>query len=291
MRLYKRHSKLEKRNFIIIILLIITIIIALFFYTINDKRELNIIEKTFKDGYSFLEKIFYLPLIKIGDYFDHAFTIKSFYQDYQKDQTARDQNKLLKEENKELKKEINSLKKLLEIDISHALYQPIRATVIQRDVGYWYNILTVDKGQKEGIKSDMPVISEGGLIGIVIRTTNHTSDVKLITTNDLNRQISVAVVNQDDEITYGLIAGYHSETKHLLIENIIDEIKIEKGDKVITSGLSNLFPRGILIGKVEKESKDHFGISKQLFVKSEVNFTDIRFVQILKREGSENEDY
>ena len=68
----------------------------------------------------------------------------------------------------------------------------------------------------------MPVIINEGLIGKIIKTSYYTSEVKLLTTSIMTSKVSVAIVIDEDELIYGLIAGYESKTKHLIIEGIID---------------------------------------------------------------------
>jgi rod shape-determining protein MreC len=163
----------------------------------------------------------------------------------------------------------------------------VNATVINRNVGNWYNTLTIDRGEKSGLKEEMIVITNGGLIGKIIKTTFLTSDVKLITTTDLNTKISVAIVS-NESITYGLLSGYDKNSKELSVIDIVDNSSIKVGDIVKTSGLSDTYPEGIIVGTVSKIESDAFGTSKTIKVISSSNFSNLRYVTVLI--GSDSND-
>ena len=63
-------------------------------------------------------------------------------------------------------------------------YTYLNATVVNRNIGYWYNTITIDKGKYNGVEVDMVVVNNDGLIGKVVSTTTFTSDIKLLTTSD-----------------------------------------------------------------------------------------------------------
>jgi rod shape-determining protein MreC len=188
---------------------------------------------------------------------------------------------LLEEENEELKRSLNELKETLNLNNLITEYSVINATVINRNVGNWYNTLTIDKGEKSGIKNDMVVITNKGLIGKVIKTTFYTSDIKLISTPDLNSKISVGITS-NGIVTYGLLSGYDRSNKQLLVTDIIDNTIIKGGDKVTTSGLSNLFPKGIIVGSVAKIKSDDFGISKTIMVTPAADLNNLIYVSVLR---------
>ena len=72
------------------------------------------------------------------------------------------------------------------------------------------------------------------------------------------------------------------------MEGIADNTEIKEGDMVLTTGMGDIFPSGILVGKVSKITKDNFDLARTVEVKSDVNFDDIRYVTILKRQGEES---
>ena len=99
--------------------------------------------------------------------------------------------------NESLEKEIQELKEALELNKTLTEYKPINATILSRNKSYWYNTITIDKGKKDGIKKDMAVITSKGLIGKISSTSYTSSEVKLITSDDINFKVSIAIKTND----------------------------------------------------------------------------------------------
>ena len=135
----------------------------------------------------------------------------------------------------------------------------------------------------------MVVINAKGLIGKVIRTTNFTSDVRLITTSDTNNKISVSVSNGSDNL-YGLINSFDYSENYLEVEGISNTKNVSIGDKVYTSGLGGIFPSGILIGEVSEITTDSYDLAKLIKVKPSADFNDINYVSVLKRKSAEDDN-
>ncbi len=188
---------------------------------------------------------------------------------------------LFKLENENLKKEIYELKKLLDLKNTFTDYEEIYSAVIHRNVGYWYDTLTIDKGSNDGVKDNMLVMSSNGIIGRTTNVTKYSSDVNLLTATNPNNRITVEIVYNDKSI-YGLISGYDYKTNEIIVDNIIDEIKKEKNINVYTSGLTDSYPKGILIGTVTKVEKDEYGLSKIVRLKPSANFKSVKYVIVLK---------
>lgn len=117
----------------------------------------------------------------------------------------------------------------------------------------------------------MIVINSKGLIGKIIKVSNYTSVVKLITGVGNNYQIGVYINNE-----YGLIKKY--EKGYFIIEGITSEIN--KGDSVLTLGLNGI-PADIPIAYVEKSITDKFNLSKKVYAKPYVNFDNLDYVMVL----------
>ena len=187
-------------------------------------------------------------------------------------------------ENIELRRQLNALKEELNIDYALADYEYLNATVISRNIGYWHNKITIDKGTYNGVEKDMVVINSKGLIGKVIKSSTFTSDIRLITTSDTNNKISVHISNGSNNL-YGLINSYDYNNNVLELEGISNTKDVNIGDLVYTSGLGGIFPSGILIGKVTEITTDSYDLAKIIKVSPSVDFTDINYVSILKRKS------
>ena len=171
-----------------------------------------------------------------------------------------------------------------ELDINYTIndYEFLNATVISRNISYWYNTITIDKGSYNGVELDMVVVNSDGLIGRVVSTTTFTSEVKLLTTSDTNNKISISISTKNKKL-YGLISKYNYKTNYLEVEGISNTETVTVGDYVYTSGLGGVFPSGVLIGKVAEITTDEYDLAKIINVEPIADFNDINFVAILKR--------
>ena len=174
---------------------------------------------------------------------------------------------------KEAKEENDELKKLLEIDYSLTDFNVINASIIERNISSWLNEFTINKGLLDGIEEDQVVVANDGVIGRIISTSYKTSKVKLITSD--KNYVSVAVNNCNK-----LLNGDKNE---LVIKGINKSDDIKVGDVVLTSGLSNIYPKGLIIGTVDEIKSDgtYTGYIAKIKISTDIN--NIRFVAVLKR--------
>lgn len=249
--------KKGKKNKKIIIYLIFFIgALSLIYYSLNIKKTNFIFEQVIKD------------------FFYNSFSFNK------KECNLSIDNQMILTYNNNLKRENNELKSLLELKSEEIRF--ISSKVINRDISFWYNNFTINKGKKDGVDLDMIVINEKGLIGIISSITNNTSTVKLISNSNLVDKISVRIENENDGV-YGLLSRYNNLNNTFVIEGISENEEIKKGSNVFTSGLSEIYPGGILIGTVENIKTDQFDLAMIIEVKPSVDFGNINYVGIIER--------
>lgn len=287
--MFRKRKSIPKKYVLIMVIILIIIILVIFSFTLKRERKLNKVESFFKDGLIYTEKIITYPFnyIKnvVGDYKE----LKNVKKDNDILETSTSRIESIESENIELRRQLEALKEELNITYTLSDYEYLNATVISRNVGYWYNKITIDKGTYNGVKKDMVVINSNGLIGKVIRTTTFTADVRLLTTSDTNNKISVHISNGDNNL-YGLINGYDYENNILELEGISNTRDVNIGDYVYTSGLGGIFPSGILIGSVTEITTDSYDLAKIIKVKPASDFNNLNYVSILKRKSENNDN-
>jgi len=282
-----RKKKNIPRKFLIIgICVIIIIILVILSFTLKKDRELNPVEAFLRDTLIYVEKIVTYPFNFTLDKVSEYNSLKDIREENDILETSLDRVTSIESENIELRRQLEKLQEELDIDYSLTDYEYLNATVISRNVGYWYNTITIDKGSSSGIEVEMPVINAYGLLGKVVNTTYTSSTIRLITTSDTNNKISVSIISNDEKL-HGLINGYDYESGTLEVEGISNTKTVRVGDLVYTSGLGGVFPSGILIGKVESITTDSYDLSKIINVTPSANFDDINYVTILKRKTDE----
>lgn len=193
----------------------------------------------------------------------------------------KDNNFLLSELNNK-EKEINDLKELLRLKTISSSYEIINATVISRNMEYFYDEIIIDKGKKDGILLDMAVVTEKGLIGKTVKVNRNNSVIKLLTSTDLYNMLSVQI-EVDESYVYGILNAYDEKTNSFVVEGIDQNIKIKDGSLVSTTGLGNIYPAGVVIGKVVRIQKDNFDLSYILKVESFIDFEKFNYVAVLNR--------
>jgi rod shape-determining protein MreC len=128
----------------------------------------------------------------------------------------------------------------------------IPVSVIARDDTPYVQGITIDRGANDGVKADAVVITHKGLVGRVERVNPTTAKVRLI--NDLNSSVGVRL--QTDARTTGVLRG-QSRGNLMVIAYIRQDDVIQQGDVVLTSGQGEVFPEGLVVGKVARvERKD-----------------------------------
>ena len=277
-----RRKNIKTKHILIILIILVIIILAIFSFTLKEDRQLNKFESLIKDSVTSITKVISFPFKFVFNKIDDYRELVNIREKYQTLLPQVDRIDSLMTENIELRKQLEVMKEELDIDYTINDYDFLNATVISRNISYWYNTITIDKGSYNGVEVDMVVVNSDGLIGKVISTTTFTSDIKLLTTSDTNNKISVAISSNNKKI-YGLIKDYNYKTNYLEVEGISNTENVSIGDYVYTSGLGGVFPSGILIGKVSEITTDEYDLAKIINVSPIADFSDINYVAILKR--------
>jgi len=280
----RKKQSISKKNILILIIILIILLLIIFSFTLKEDRKLSKAESLLKDGLIYSEKIITYPFNYIKENIKEYKKLKDVNKNNNILETSIDRIDSIEAENIELRRQLETLKEELNINYTLSDYEYLNATVVSRNVGYWHNKITINKGTYNGVEKDMVVISSKGLIGKVIKTSTFTSDVRLITTSDTSNKISVHISNGDNNL-YGLINSYDYNKNVLELEGISNTKDVNIGDYVYTSGLGGVFPTGILIGIVEEITTDSYDLAKIIKVKPSADFNDINYVSILKRKS------
>ena len=155
-------------------------------------------------------------------------------------------------------------------------YPIITARVIGRDPTNWYQSILTDKGEKDGVTTDMGVISPAGVIGRIVRSFPHSSRILLLT--DRNSSIAGLIQRTRDE---GIIGG--AEKGMARIKYIPVLSKLETGDRVLTSGLVGSFPKGLLIGWLGEVEVQEMALFQQAELIPAVDFSKLEEVMIIRK--------
>ncbi|MBQ5951787.1 MAG: rod shape-determining protein MreC [Lachnospiraceae bacterium] len=198
----------------------------------------------------------------------------------------------LKEENTRLlleRTELDSLRELFDLRSQYSQYEMVGAHVIAKDSGRWFHSFTVDKGTKDGIKKDMNVIAQGGLVGIVTYAgPNYARVLSII--DDESNVMAMSTASQDGCIVSGDLKLYE--------EGLLRIMHVEKGDviladdRIVTSNTSTKYLPGILVGIVREMSVDANNLTQSGTLVPVVDFRHLDSVLIITtlKEDTSGED-
>ncbi len=266
--MYKQRKKITTKRKIIISLISVFIILAIVI-SLNFNRNITGTENVLKTVTTFINKIVMYPFTALTT---------------EKGNTQDESYLIQKNINESLEKEIAELKETLELNRTLTDYTVENATILSRNKSYWFNTLTIDKGKNSGIKKDMAVITSNGLIGKISKVYSNSSEIKLITSDDVNYKVSVSIKINDTD-NYAILNGYDEEKDLMKVTGVSKTTEVKKGDIVVTSGLGELFPAGIYVGEVESVTSDKYDLSKTVYIKTKQDFNNIHYVTVLKEKN------
>jgi len=150
------------------------------------------------------------------------------------------------------------------------------ARVVNNSVSLQNNFITIHRGEKQGVRKDMGVISPQGVVGMVVNTSENFAVVMTM----LNRQSSVsAKIKKTGEI--GKVQWDGKSPNEVTMVNIPKSVAVVKGDSVVTSGYSLSFPPGIVIGVVAEVIDDKTSNFYTLTLKPSTNFYSLEYVTVV----------
>lgn len=210
--------------------------------------------------------------------FTSYFGLKSVNADLQ------ERNAMLEIEVINLKRQINDYKTLLlpqDIALPDSIAQNYEyhfANVINNSVAHAQNYITIDKGRKDGIVPEMGVVDQNGVVGIVSNVSDHAARVLSLLNSDM--RLSCKVKNTD---YFGSLVWYGPGPQYATLEELPKHVKFHKGDTIVTSGYSAVFPPGLIVGTIEKSAKstsnDNF---YSLSIKLSTDFSRLGTVRTIK---------
>ena len=164
-------------------------------------------------------------------------------------------------------------------------YEKVGASVINRNPTTWYRTMTLNRGSKDGVATNDPVIGALGLIGKVVSVSPTTSEVLLIL--DGEGQVSALVRGSAGNGTFGIVQGTYKRGSRLTPEGNLQmlfrrEDNVNTGDVVLTAGVGGVYPVDVPIGKVVDIQLDPTGLLKTAFIDPLVNFDAIEEAYIVK---------
>ncbi len=169
--------------------------------------------------------------------------------------------------------ENDRLKALLKFKMEHE-YDLVTASVLSKGLTRNVNTIVINRGQIHGIKRNMPVVNDEGLIGKIFTVGKNYALVHILP--DPNFRVSARI--QRSRIN-GILSWEKEGICSLL--GIHQRADVQLNDLIVTSGYSSIFPKGILLGKVVSIANHPDGLFKEIFITPAVDFKKIEEVLVI----------
>lgn len=202
--------------------------------------------------------------------------------------TLKEENKKLKEKNSELEKSLReleiikseneTLKEYVNLKDKYTEYTTIPGYVINKNTNNYSNIIVINIGENDGVQVGMPVIADEGLVGHVISVTSSTAKVQTLL--DTSSAVSSVVGAARDSV---VVKGNLENQNMLKATYIPTTATLLEGDKVETSGLGGIYPKGITIGTIKQVIDTKNLTNRYALIEPAVNFNKLETVLVILR--------
>lgn len=204
----------------------------------------------------------------------------SLFHVAEENRQLRHENQLLRGRHAELQERVAAsqrLEALLELK-ERAGYETVAARVIGRDASNWYRAVLLDKGERDGIRVEMGVITPAGVVGRVVKTMPSAAVVLLVT--DPNNAVTGLIQRTRDE---GIVEGTAQGLARMKYIPLLSTVRT--GDSVVTSGLTGGFPRGLAIGTITSIQKAESDLFQAAEIVPDVDVQKIEEVLVITSPG------
>ena len=177
------------------------------------------------------------------------------------------------------KYELTNLRELFELDKQYNDYSKVGARIISRDSGNWFHSFIINKGLDDGLAIDMNVIASGGLVGRIVDVGDNWAKVNTII-ND-NSNVSGMVLSTSDTLIVNGSLQLMAEGKIGFSQLIDSKDKVQVGDKIVSSQISDKYLPGILIGYISELEQESNNITKSGKLTPAVDFEHLEEVLVI----------
>ena len=266
----------KKRNDAIGVIITIIVLILLVFLSNLKIEKISYVENAFSKIVMPIQNGFTYVKNKIqgnNEYFANVDSLKKENSELDKKNSELEEKlrrlEMIESENKTLREYLN-------LSEQYKQYKTMPAYIINKDTSNYSKIFVINAGSKSGIQKDMTVIAAEGLVGHVISVTDNTAKVQTII--DSSNIVSATVENSGDNvICRGMI-----ENRKLKATYVSTTTTLTQGEKLYTSGMGGIYPKGIYIGTIQ-EIVDTKNITDRYFiVETAVDFENLETVLVIK---------
>jgi rod shape-determining protein MreC len=181
------------------------------------------------------------------------------------------------QQKEELAKENESLKALLQLK-TESQYKVLGAQIIGRDPSLWFDSAIINRGSLDGVKLNMPIVNNGGLIGRVIAVSPITAQINLITKD--KSALGGVIGELGTSNALGVVSA-NGKRELLEMGYIPGTIEVQVGEMVYTTAQDGIYPAGLKIGEVVEVRPGSATVPQQIFIKPSAKLYAMEEVAVL----------
>ena len=181
------------------------------------------------------------------------------------------------QKNKELSVENRRLKELLNLK-EQTDYKILPAQIIGRDTSAWFDTAIINRGSLDGVKLNMPIVVDGGLVGRVTAVSPLTAQIDLITRDKSGLGAIVGELGQSNAL--GVVRGT-GEKNELEMNYVPGYIEIKKGDVVYTTGQGGVYPAGLKLGEISEVKTGSATVPHRISIRPSAKIYSMQEVAVL----------
>ena len=209
----------------------------------------------------------YGTIAKVGDYFG-----------------LRLENELLAAENAQLRAQLESsyisynMREFVHQDtVYKQRYSYTEAQVVKNSWNQRNNYIMINKGRRQGIHNDQAVISPQGIVGVVVNTTDNFATIMPVLHSNSRNSVKISRIN-----TNGSLVWTGGDFRYATLIDIPTTYKLHQNDTIVTSGMANDFPEGVMVGFVEQTTSERGSGFYTIKVRLATEFTKLDHVYIIE---------
>jgi rod shape-determining protein MreC len=224
-------------------------------------------------------------------------SVNNYFQSISSLRTAQSENDILKQRIQELEVEVkqkedltfetNRLKSLLELK-EQAPYRILPAQIIGRDPSAWFDTSIINRGSLDGVKLNMPIATNGALVGRVIAVSPLTAQIALITKDKSGLGAVIGELGNSNAL--GVVSG-NSKKEVLEMGYVPGSVEVKVGETVYTTGQDGIYPPGLKLGEIVEVRSGSATITHQILIKPSANLYAMQEVAVLLYEPPPRPEY
>ncbi len=224
-------------------------------------------------------------------------SVSNYFQSFANLRSAQSENDILKQRIQELEVELQQkgelssenerLKTLLDLK-EKSQYKILTARIIGRDASKWFSSSIINRGSLDGVKLNMAVVTNGGLVGRVTAVSPLTAQIDLITKEKSGLGGVIGELGNSNAL--GVVMGT-GKKEILEMSYVPGSVEVQVGEIVYTTGQDGIFPAGLKLGEIVEVKSGSATVPHQIFIRPSANLSAMQEVGVLLYEPPQRPEY